>query len=488
MQIPEYIPPDLDVNVEDIEDEAYAYIQSAFPTWEPRPAQLDAMIIQYFALRAGVVTDQLQTVYASIFKYFGKSLLNLPPNEAVQATVSTTWTAEDSAGHIIPEGSVIALADVNGDLQPFATIQEETIPAASASLAGVTVRALTAGELANNLSGTVQVLTALDWLASVSVQGASSGGEDAEDDDAYMARLARRISIMAPRPVLADDFALMAMDEPGVYRATASDNTEIQTRSEINQISLSGYTGGSFTVTVDGQTTSGIAYNANLATWLSTIEALSTVAPGDLVLTGANPGTVTLTWGGAKANVDIVVSVNFSGLTGPGSASLVQLQQGGSQPRYDVERAVAVSLLDENGAEPAPAVVAAVDAILQASREQNFIVNIIPPTFTTVNVDVSVVAIPGWDHDDVDAEVTTAIEEYLSPANWGMPFGSDGEVGWDNVTFVRYLELATLVNNIQGVDYVQTLQLGAPTLGTSNILLTGIFPLPQAGTVTVTVN
>lgn len=487
MQTPEYIAPDLDVNTEDIEDEAYEYIQGAFPNWEPSPGQLDAMIIQYFALRAGVITDQLQTIYASIFKYFGKSLLNLPPNEAIQATASTTWTAEDSAGHVIPEGSVIALADINGDLQPFATIQEETIPAASTSLAGVTVRALTAGELANNLSGTVQVLTALDWLASVSVQGASSGGEDAEDDDAYMARLARRISIMAPRPVLADDFALMATDEPGVYRATASDNTQIQTRSAIHTISHDG-TGGTFTITVDGQTTTAQAFNDSLANILADVEALSTVAPGDLVITGANPGTMTFTWGGAKANVDIAFSANFGSLTGETFNTVTETQEGGSAPRYDVERAVAVGLLDENGAEPAAGIKTAVDAVLQASREQNFIVSIVSPTFTTVNVDATVKAISNWDHDDVDSSVTTAIEEYLSASNWGMPLGGDGEVGWDNVTYVRYLELAALVNNVQGVDYIEALQLGAPTLGTADILLTGIFPLPQAGTVTVAVS
>lgn len=484
MAIPEYIDPEFEESGDDIEEEAFQYIAAEHPNWEPNPANLETLIIQYMAMRAGVLADQMGTVFATIFRYFGKSVLNVPAQEALQATASTTWTAKDNAGYTIPEGSVIGLVDENGDLQPFATIQEYTIPAASLSLAGVTVRSLDPGTLYNNLGGTVQPLTALDWLADVSVQGLSSGGEDAEDDDEYQARLARRIALMAPRPIKAVDFALMAMDEPGVYRATASDNTQIQTRSAIHTIAHDG-TGGTFTITVDGQTTTAQNWNDNLAAILADVEALSTVAPGDLVLTGANPGTITFTWGGAKANVDIAFSANFTSLTGETFNTVTETQEGGSAPRYDVERAVAVALIDENGVEPAPAVLTAVETALEAMREQNFIVSIVSPTSTTINVTATVKAIDGWTTSDVDSAVTQAVADYLSPANWGVPEGE--QPGWDNITAVRYLELATLINNVQGVDYIQSLTFGAPSLGTTDVTLSGIFPLPAAGTINITV-
>lgn len=50
--------------------------------------------------------------------------------------------------------------------------------------------------------------------------------------------------------------------------------------------------GGTFTLTFDGQTTGTIAYNANAATVLAALEALSNIAPGDVIVTGgAGPAT-----------------------------------------------------------------------------------------------------------------------------------------------------------------------------------------------------
>lgn len=57
-------------------------------------------------------------------------------------------------------------------------------------------------------------------------------------------------------------------------------------------------TGGTFTLTVDGQTTSGIAYNATATAVQAALEALSTVAVGQVTVTGgpgpATPYVVTL--------------------------------------------------------------------------------------------------------------------------------------------------------------------------------------------------
>lgn len=87
--------------------------------------------------------------------------------------------------------------------------------------------------------------------------------------------------------------------------------------SQVNTVTITGTpTGGTFTITVNGQTTTGIAYNAAAATVQTALEALSTVAAGDVTVSGSAGGPYTLTWGGALASVAVTVSSSGASLTG----------------------------------------------------------------------------------------------------------------------------------------------------------------------------
>lgn len=95
--------------------------------------------------------------------------------------------------------------------------------------------------------------------------------------------------------------------------------------NEINTITADATpaTAGTFTLTVSGQTTAGIAYNATAAAIETALEALSNVVPGDvtaIATTGANLGAasavVTLTWGGAFAGTNVTITADMAGLTG----------------------------------------------------------------------------------------------------------------------------------------------------------------------------
>jgi hypothetical protein len=77
--------------------------------------------------------------------------------------------------------------------------------------------------------------------------------------------------------------------------------------------------GGTYTLTFDGQETAPIAAGANAATVQAALEALSNVAPGDIVVTGGPLTTtaLTLTFGGAYAGIDVPqVTIDASDLTG----------------------------------------------------------------------------------------------------------------------------------------------------------------------------
>lgn len=86
-------------------------------------------------------------------------------------------------------------------------------------------------------------------------------------------------------------------------------------------------TGGTFTLTFDGQTTGTIVYNASAATIITALNALSNIDSGDFVgAGGALPTAVTLTAGNVYDQAGPLpnLTANYSAITG-GTNSTVQV-------------------------------------------------------------------------------------------------------------------------------------------------------------------
>ena len=167
---------------------------------------------------------------------------------------------------------------------------------------------------------------------------------------------------------------------------------------------------------------------------------------------------------------------------------------------YNNERMVAVALQDASGNAVSTAIKTQVDAMLQAQREVNFVVNVIDATYTTFDVTFTAIAYPGWDLPAVEVAAESAVATYLSPSNWGRTTnrlfeaaGMTGDPGdtdtddrsWVNETVMRYLELATVINNVEGINYVSALTFGisGQALGSVNVTLPGAAPLPRPGVI-----
>lgn len=106
--------------------------------------------------------------------------------------------------------------------------------------------------------------------------------------------------------------------------------------SEVQTITITGTpTGGTFTLTYEGQTTAPIAFNANAAAVLAALIALSTIGSGNVTVGGGpGPGTPwTVTGAGLFAGIDLTT------LTADGS-----LLTGGTSPAVAVTTTTAASL------------------------------------------------------------------------------------------------------------------------------------------------
>ena len=98
----------------------------------------------------------------------------------------------------------------------------------------------------------------------------------------------------------------------GMFAPVAAIATEVKT------VTITGTpTGGTCTLTLDGATTGSIAYNAAASAVQSALEAIATINPGDVVVTGSAGGPWTLTFAGRYAGTDVpTLTASGSGLTG----------------------------------------------------------------------------------------------------------------------------------------------------------------------------
>lgn len=114
--------------------------------------------------------------------------------------------------------------------------------------------------------------------------------------------------------------SLTWIDGPG-WRDLAAPSDEVQ------QVAITGGpTGGTYTLTLSGQTTAGIAFNASASAVQAALEALSNVNPGDVTCTGGpHPGSpVIVTFGGQYAGTDMTqMTGSGTGLTGGTTPAVV---------------------------------------------------------------------------------------------------------------------------------------------------------------------
>jgi hypothetical protein len=157
-------------------------------------------------------------------------------------------------------------------------------------------------------------------------------------------------------------------------------------------------------------------------------------------------------------------------------------------------KTVAVAIAKPDGTAYSTPEMTAVSDALEAMREPNFSVPVFAPTQNRIQVTGTATAYPDWNAADVQAQANAQIENYLSGANWGRREDTGQGISreWLNEPLVRYLELAEQLQRIEGLRYVDTLQLRAfgGSYGSADVAMTGYAPLPYTlpGDVTIVVS
>lgn len=118
--------------------------------------------------------------------------------------------------------------------------------------------------------------------------------------------------------------------------------------NEVQTVTISGApTGGTFTLTFEGQTTSPLAFNATAADVQAALEALSTIGTGNVTVSGAGPYVVTFVGTLAAQNVALMTAAHaFTGGTAPAIAVAETTAGSGGGYRWDVADGPLVIELD----------------------------------------------------------------------------------------------------------------------------------------------
>lgn len=219
----EYVSIPTQTDPDALAQDAFDYLGTKSPAWAPHDGQLDVWLIAAVARMIATLGDTLTDVQASIFRYWGAYIVGIAPIEASSASGSLTFTAIDTAGHKLPAGFAVAVPTGDGGLVPFETTEELTI-AGGSSTGTVPITAVEAGSEGGGLGVLGTVVTMLDelsWIKEAKLAATTAGGSDAEEDAAYLNRLVAEMRLLAPRPIVPNDFAELARTVPGVARALA---------------------------------------------------------------------------------------------------------------------------------------------------------------------------------------------------------------------------------------------------------------------------
>jgi hypothetical protein len=160
---------------------------------------------------------------------------------------------------------------------------------------------------------------------------------------------------------------------------------------------------------------------------------------------------------------------------------------------YVAPRSVALVPVDQSGLAVNTAVNKTLVDYLETYREINFNVYSLSPNYVPIDVVWTGTVNPGYAVGDVQTAGNAAIRKFLSPANWGG--GDQSPPKWDiTQTNLTILDIAGVLSIVPGIANITSIKIAVTsttlfptTVGTGNVGMTGVAPLPIANNVVGTV-
>lgn len=217
--------PDVETDSRAIAERIFNRMVERFPGWIARDGNLETWLIEEFSAVTAEIRQEAITVPEAIYQTYGEEVLGIPAVAPAPALANSVWTAIDNLGYRILAGTQLTLTRSGDAANPvaFEVIATVEIPPGDLSVGGVQIRAVQTGEQGNRLSGEAELIDPLFWVESVQVPIETTNGVDGQTLEEYLESLISLMRIVALRPILPLDYAILALRVPGVARAVAMD-------------------------------------------------------------------------------------------------------------------------------------------------------------------------------------------------------------------------------------------------------------------------
>jgi hypothetical protein len=186
--------------------------------WEPAEGTPETSIGEAVGIVLATALSMIQDKERDDYAGFGEVILNTPRTVAQPATATSRWTFDEDGTWEVPDGSELVLDAADGTPVAFATIGDYTV---TGTFVDIPVVAVEPGAIGNGLTGAARDYESLPHLGAVVLTTVSTDGADDQEVDDYVEQIARRARRMKIVPIVTDDYADTAIDNPAVGSAVA---------------------------------------------------------------------------------------------------------------------------------------------------------------------------------------------------------------------------------------------------------------------------
>jgi hypothetical protein len=450
---------------------------AGYPGWDSSATNPWVVLLNTIAPMAADNAVVASTVLPAIFRAFGTQLFGLPYSNGATASVDSTWTftspAPAGSGYTIDSGIAVLI-----DSQTFYVADTVAVPPGAGS-ANILLVANQTGSAYNGLGGVnagypdVQLNSQIDYVSTVTLESATSGGADQQDDDDYEDGLSSVLALQSPRPITVADFAglvasTVALNATGV---AVGRSTAIAGYYPAPLTVSASLTSGSPTASISSEPYYQIAPYPGASITGTGVPSAATVSfsPTPSATTFTMSGNATATESGETVTIGA-----FSGVPG----------------------AVTVFVTDEDGNPLTTESLTTLQTWLDGYLLEGVSAFVQPASYNQIYVTAQVHPLPGFSTTQAASDAQTAVLSYLNPATWGNPgAASTGATAWLNASqgfdVVRFNRIISTLESPVSVDYAvaNSVSLGfaASPSGTSDLTMIGPAPLPQTSPTNVLV-
>jgi Baseplate J-like protein len=194
--------------------------QSLAPNWVDRPGNPETIMIESSGQIAAEVIDQASLVPPEALSAIGTSIYGIPMGGGTKATANAMITFDPSAPPVmVPMDAEVSVPHPSGSELVFLTDRDAFGPPGGGDIP-VQLIALEASADYNGCFGTAELIEVTEGVHTVTLTSVTAGGTNPETAEEYLDRLTDYLTLPR-RPVLPEDHAALALQNPAVGRATA---------------------------------------------------------------------------------------------------------------------------------------------------------------------------------------------------------------------------------------------------------------------------